>query len=207
MRSHTERIPIPPKASPHSGSRIRVLLIALAAIVATGVAAGTAWRTSAPTRDTSAGLADVAGLQAGRPAPAFAIPALNGGHLTLAQYGGHPRLVSFFASWCVECWNDMRVLERAYEQYERQGLVIMGVGAHDTADSLHQMTARLHITFPTGYDPNGELVARPYHLYSIPTTVFVGADGVIKAVVQGRVHTDTLQQYLPLILPAAASAQ
>jgi peroxiredoxin len=101
----------------------------------------------------------------------------------------------------------MIVLERAYERHQRQGLVIVGVGAHDTVDSLRQMTARLHITFPTGYDPNGDLAARPYHLYSIPTTVFVGADGVIKAVVQGRVHTDTLQQYLPLILPSAAPAR
>jgi len=184
-------------------------LVALAILVAAGAVMAAAWYASAPKPDTSAGpdSAEVAGPQARRPAPAFAIPALNGGRVTLAQYGGRPRLVSFFASWCVQCWNDMIVLERAYERHQRQGLVIVGVGVHDTVDSLRQMTARLHITFPTGYDPSGALVARPYHLYSIPTTVFVGADGVIKAVVQGRVHTDTLQQYLPLILPSAVAAQ
>lgn len=195
-----------PGASPQPSPRIRVLLITLAILAAAGAVTAAVWHASVPKPDTSVGPGsdEASGPQAGRLAPAFSVPALNGGRVTLAQYGGRPRLVTFFASWCVQCWNDMIVLERAYELHQRQGLVIVGVGAHDTVDSLRQMTARLHITFPTGYDPSGDLAARPYHLYSIPTTVFVGADGVIKAVVQGRVHTDTLQQYLPLILPAAS---
>jgi peroxiredoxin len=101
----------------------------------------------------------------------------------------------------------MAVLQRAYERYRSQGLVIVGIGVRDSVGSLRQMTERLHVTFPTGYDEKGSLVAQPYRLYSIPTTVFVGIDGTIKAVVQGRVHTDTLQQYLPLILPATIRAR
>jgi len=73
--------------------------------------------------------------------------------------------------------------------------------------SLRQITARLHVTFPVGYDESGSLAVRPYGLYSIPTTVFVDAAGVVKAVVQGRVDSDTLQEYLVLILPAATTPQ
>ncbi len=77
----------------------------------------------------------------------------------------------------------------------------------DRVGSLRQIVARLHVTFPVGYDENGSLAARPYGVYSIPTTVFVDAAGMVKAAVQGRVHSDTLQKYLALILPAAATPQ
>jgi len=127
--------------------------------------------------------------------------------VTLGQYAGHPRVVTFFASWCESCWNDMITLQRGYERYGARGVVFIGIGVRDTAASLRYMTQRLRITFPAGYDERGDLAARPFHLYTVPTTVFVGADGVIKGVVQGRVHSDTLQKYLALILPAVATAQ
>lgn len=127
--------------------------------------------------------------------------------MTLAQYAGHPRVVSFFASWFESCWNDVAMLQRAYSRYHDQGLVVLGVGVQDTVGPLRQIAVRLHVTFPVGYDESGSRVARPYGLYSIPTTVFVDAAGVVKAVVQGRVHSDTLQKYLTLILPAATTSQ
>jgi peroxiredoxin len=132
---------------------------------------------------------------------------LAGGRVTLAQYAGHSRVVSFFASWCESCWNDIATLQRAYSRYHDQGLMILGIGVQDRVGSLRQIAMRLHVTFPVGYDENGSLAARPYDLYSIPTTVFVDADGMVKASVQGRVHSDTLQKYLALILPAAATPQ
>ena len=127
--------------------------------------------------------------------------------MTLAEYAGHPRVVAFFASWCESCWNDMATLQRAYSRYHDQGLAVLGIGVEDTVGSLRQIVMRLRVTFPVGYDENGSFAARPYELYSIPTTLFVDADGIVKASVQGRVHSDTLQQYLALILPAAATPQ
>ncbi len=66
------------------------------------------------------------------------------------------------------------------------------------------MARKLGLTFPLGYGEHRALAARPYRPYSVPTTVFVGADGIIKALSQGRVHTDTLQRHLALILPTSA---
>lgn len=81
---------------------------------------------------------------------------------------------------------------------------MIGIGVRDTVEDLRVMAGKLKISFPLGYDQDGNLAARAYHLYSVPTTVFIGTDGIIKAVVQGRVHSDTLQQYLAVILSAAS---
>jgi peroxiredoxin len=156
---------------------------------------------------TDESLPESLGPKAGYRAPGFAVPGLTGGQVTLAQYAGRPRVVSFFASWCEECWNDMAVLQHAYDRYRDQGLVILGIGVHDSVGSLRRMTERVRVTFPTGYDAGDDLAARRFNLCSIPTTVFVGTEGIIKGVVQGRVHSDTLRQYLALILPSAASTQ
>lgn len=192
-----------------SWTRKHVLLIELAAILAVAVAL-MVWRSPHP-GDSVASLPnvfpEVAGPERGRLAPALAVPALNGGQVTLAQYAGQPRVVSFFASWCESCWNDMITLQRGYERYRAHGVMFLGIGVHDTAGSLRYMTERLHLTFPVGYDERGDLAAGPFHLYTVPTTIFVDAHGVIKGVVQGRVHSDTLQRYLALILPAAATPQ
>jgi peroxiredoxin len=178
-----------------------VILMAVTAIVATGAAVVVMWPHPAL---GPAGSPEATGLQAGHVAPAFAIPGLAGGRLTLAQYDGHPRVVSFFAAWCESCWNDMAVLNGAYERYQSRGVVMIGIGVRDTVEDLRAMAGKLGISFPLGYDQGGDLAARSYRLYSVPTTVFIGTDGVIKAVVQGRVHNDTLQQYLAMILPAAS---
>jgi len=181
--------------------RIPVILMALAAVVAAGAAAVVMWPHPAP---GPAGSPEATGPQVGHLAPAFSVPGLAGGRLTLAQYDGHPRVVSFFAAWCVSCWNDMAVLNSGYQRYRSRGVVMIGIGVRDTVEDLRAMAGKLKISFPLGYDQGGDLAARPYRLYSVPTTVFIGTNGVIKAVVQGRVHSDTLQQYLAMILPAPA---
>jgi cytochrome c biogenesis protein CcmG, thiol:disulfide interchange protein DsbE len=196
-----------PTISKRSWIPLSVMAIGLAGVWTVGNLVGAEWRQSTPNRITPATLPETGGPRSGYPAPGFAVPGLAGGQVTLAQYAGHPRVVSFFASWCESCWNDIATLERAYSRYRDQGLVILGVGVQDTAGSLRYVAMQLHVTFPVGYDNNGSLAARAYELYSIPTTVFVDADGMVRASVQGRVHSDTLQKYLALILPAAATPQ
>ncbi len=196
-----------PTISKRSWIPLSVMAIALAGASAVVILAVVGWRQSTAVTITPATLPETGGPRSGHPAPGFAVPGLAGGRVTLAQYAGHPRVVSFFASWCESCWNDIATLQRAYSRYHDQGLVILGVGVQDTVGSLRHVAMRLHVTVPVGYDENGSLAARPYDLYSIPTTVFVDANGMVKASVQGRVHSDTLQKYLALILPAAAIPQ
>jgi len=176
------------------------MLIALVAVTA----ATMGWF-STPSMVYSASEPVATGAKAGRPVPPFSVPALNGGQVTLAQFTGHPLVIAFFNSLCGVCRPDMSLLEKAYGRYRSRGLVIVGVGVQDTVGSLREMITSLNVTFPVGYDEKGTSLAR-YRLTGIPTTVFVGADGIVKGVLEGNLDDRTLQKNLVLILPRSASA-
>jgi hypothetical protein len=125
-----------PTISKRSWIPLSVIAIGLAGVWTVGILVGAEWRQSTPNRITPATLPETGGPRSGYPAPGFAVPGLAGGQVTLAQYVGHPRVVSFFASWCESCWNDIATLQRAYSRYHDQGLVILGVGVQDTVGSL-----------------------------------------------------------------------
>ena len=185
--------------SRHFGARVRAMLIALVA-----VAAATTWWFPSPGTVSSA--SPVApGATAGRSVPPFAVPSLTGGQVTLAQFAGHPLVITFFNSLCGVCWPDMSLLEKAYARYRARGVMIVGIGVQDTVGSLREMITSLNVTFPVGYDEHGKSAARIYRLTAIPTTVFVGADGTVKGVLEGNLDDRTLQKNLALILPRSAS--
>jgi cytochrome c biogenesis protein CcmG, thiol:disulfide interchange protein DsbE len=186
----------------HFRARMRVMLIA--SITAATAIMG--WLYAIPSAVYSASGPLASAPVAGRPAPPFSVPALTGGgQVTLAQFAGHPLVITFFNSDCGVCWPDMSLLEKAYGRYRSRGLVIVGVGVQDTAGSLRQMIKSLNVTFPVGNDEKGASAAR-YRLTSIPTTVFVGGDGVVKSVLEGNLDDRTLQKRLVQILPRSASA-
>lgn len=185
----------------HFRARMRVMLIA-PAVVATAIMG---WVYSAPSAVYSASGPLASAPVAGRPAPPFSVPALTGGgQVTLAQFAGHPLVITFFNSDCGVCWPDMSLLEQAYGRYRSRGLVIVGVGVQDTAGALRQMIKSLNVTFPIGNDEKGASAAR-YRLTIIPTTVFVGGDGVVKSVLAGNLNDRMLQKHLAVILPKSAS--
>jgi peroxiredoxin len=185
--------------SRHFGARVRAILIALVAVAA----ATTGWFSSPSMVSSASPVAT--GAKAGHPVPPFAVPSLTGGQVTLAQFTGHPLVITFFNSVCGVCWPDMSLLEKAYDRYRGRGLVIVGIGVQDTMGSLREMITSLNVTFPVGYDENGKSAARIYRLTAIPTTVFAGANGIVKGVLEGNLDDRTLQKNLALILPRSAS--
>lgn len=185
-------------------ARLRVIPVALGIAAALGAVALAGWP-HLGSRPTGAGSPPGSpGLQVGQPAPAVVVPGLGGGPLALALYAGHPRVLTFFATACGECLGDLAVLEPVYRKHRARGLVVLGIGVEDTAPNLSRAARRLGVSFPLGYDEDGDRVVRPYGLYSIPTTVFIDGDGIVRAVVQGSVRGSTLERDLALILPGAA---
>jgi peroxiredoxin len=179
-----------------------VVLVIVSAAAGIVVAVVLGWHRPVSQGVTAANLP--AAPEVGRPEPALAVPALAGGQLTLAQYAGHPRVIGFFAVGCIDCAPDLAKLEQAYRRHQRHGLVVLGIGVQTTAGDARWMAGQVGATFPIGYDETGDLAARIYRLYNVPTTVFVSPAGTITGILQGRVTDKALAQYLAGILPAPA---
>lgn len=190
------------KAPHHFQTLMRVILLASLAVAATVLG----WGRTAPGAAYAANQVPVTGAVVGHPAPSLSVPSLNGGEVSLARFSGHPLVITFFNSDCGACWPDMSLLETAYGRYRSQGLVIVGVGVQDTASALRRMIKSLHVTFPVGNDEKGAAAAM-YRLTAIPTTVFVGADGRVKGVVEGNLDERGLLKHVALILPRSGSAR
>ena len=105
---------------------IILLLLVIVALV---------WRLATPA-DT-----DVHSTLRGKPTPAFALPAIlpNKPPLTSADLAtGQPRLLNIFASWCVPCVGEVKVLQ----QLKNRGVIIDGIAVRDRPDDLMDFLAR-----------------------------------------------------------------
>jgi cytochrome c biogenesis protein CcmG/thiol:disulfide interchange protein DsbE len=104
-------------------------LVLLLAVIAALV-----WRLATPA-DTS-----VHSTLEGKPVPTFSLPAALPGKSGLSSADlatGKPRLVNVFASWCVPCITEVKVLKAL----ERSGVAIDGIAVRDRPEKLAEFLA------------------------------------------------------------------
>jgi cytochrome c biogenesis protein CcmG, thiol:disulfide interchange protein DsbE len=139
----------------------------------------------------------------GTPAPEFALATLDGDTARLSAHVGRPVLINFWASWCTPCRNEMPLLIAAHQAHEQDGLAILAIDLTDQERSIKDARAfveEFRVPFPVLLDQRGKTRTR-YALRGVPTSVFVGADGVVRAVNQGPIDGAALQRHLAEILP------
>lgn len=130
----------------------------------------------------------------GHPMPQFSLPTPAGGALAFSHFKGRPVLVNFFGSWCPSCWVEVPLMKALYEEYRPRGLQLLGIGVLDDADGQTWMVRKLGIPYPTVYDASGETVSQTFRLRAMPTTILVGADGIVLARWEGFVDEETLRR-------------
>ena len=98
------------------------------------VVATLVWRLATPSDTT------VSSKLEGKPVPAFALPAALPGKAALSSTDlqGRRRLLNIFASWCVPCITEVKVLD----QLRREGVAIDGIAVRDRPKDLAAFLAR-----------------------------------------------------------------
>lgn len=140
----------------------------------------------------------------GRPAPEFTLPLFNGGTLSLRSLRGKPVLLNFWASWCAPCREEMPLLVRLHKVYAPRGVAFVGIDTEDQEAAARAFIAQYHVEYAVvkGVD---EGLMDAYAIPGLPTTVFIGADGIVKGkVVGGFVGPEgglQLVERLNLLLP------
>ncbi len=143
--------------------------------------AGPVWIASSRPGDT---VAIPPAPRAGAPAPAFEAATLGGGTIALGDLRGQVVVLNLWASWCTPCRAEMPALERVWQRYARDGLVILAVNQGEDAATVREFVREHDLTFAVALDPR-EQVGRQYALVAYPTTLFIDRDGVIRKVVRG----------------------
>ncbi|MEC7520701.1 MAG: TlpA disulfide reductase family protein [Myxococcota bacterium] len=124
-------------------------------------------------------------LDPGARAPAFDGRALaNAERIDLAQHRGSVVVVDFWASWCEPCAEAMPALERIYQRYRGQGLVVIGVSEDRTADNARGFLSRTRVSFPVMHDADHS-VANRFRPPTMPSTYIIDRQGVVRHVHSG----------------------
>lgn len=65
------------------------------------------------------------------PAPGFALPDLDGGEVTLADYSGRVLLLNFWATWCLPCRAEMPWFVEFQAAFGDEGFAVLGVSVDE----------------------------------------------------------------------------
>jgi cytochrome c biogenesis protein CcmG/thiol:disulfide interchange protein DsbE len=120
----------------------------------------------------------------GRPAPEFALPALDGQTVSLGDFQGKPVMVNFWATWCGPCVHEVPYIQETYEVWSGKGLVILAVNLGESPSQVQGFMQENQLSFPVLLDGGGE-VAGQYGVRGIPTTVFIDSEGITRNIKQG----------------------
>ncbi len=150
--------------------------------------------------------AEVAGPVFKRMAADFAAYTDAGEAVSLASKRGKPVVVNFFASWCSPCKYEMPYFEEFYLEYgDRVEFMMVNLNAfgNDTKEAAKKMVADGGYTFPVYFDSDGDAAIK-YAVRSMPTTLFVSADGELKGQKIGMIDRETLKATVEAMIAEAA---
>jgi peroxiredoxin len=115
----------------------------------------------------------------GQVAPDFSGMSLTGEPIKLSALRGKVVVLSFFATWCGPCKEELPHFEKTLWQGLREkGLVVLGVDREETEKLVAPFVKKLGLTFPVIADADRSIYAR-YATGYIPRTYLIGPDGKI----------------------------
>lgn len=145
---------------------------------------------------------DLTPWPANQPKPALAATDLQGQRWAWADLRGRAVLLNFWASWCEPCRAEMPSLQTLAELYGPDRLVVLAVNFKESNTTIERYVQRSGLSLPVLPDPDGAM-ARQWGVKVFPTTVLVGADGRVRAVLRGELDW-TSQAAARLVEPLLA---
>ena len=111
--------------------------------------------------------------------------------LSLADLQGRVVIVNFWASWCGPCRIEQPDLNQVHALLPDSEVVLVGVNIEDTEANALVHLAEFAVPYLSVFDPVNELASRfdGIGARTIPSTVFVDAEGRVAARVLGLTDT------------------
>jgi len=133
------------------------------------------------------------------PAPELTLTDLNGQEVSLSDFRQQIVLINNWATWCPPCKLEMPTLQKYYQEHAREGFMLIGIEAGDTAEDVASFVTEDALTFQILLDPNEEsLIA--FQNDSLPSSYVIDHDGNVVLAWTGPINHAMLEKYVTPLL-------
>ncbi len=180
--------------------RRRILIFCVVSLLNVGLLAFLLTQLLTPAPKTS-----VSDPLIGHHAPDFSLamlgPSTGKNALSLSDFKGKSVVLNFWASWCAPCKDELPLLESTWKRMQAQGkdVVFLGIDFQEANSAAASFLQQNGITYPAVLDANGS-VALKYGITSLPDTIFIDWNGMVKSKVLQQLTAQALSSNLQLIL-------
>lgn len=130
----------------------------------------------------------------GGTSPNFTTHDLGGKKVALSDYSGRPVLLSFWATWCTVCRDELPALQGLQDQYRSDGLAVLLVNYRETSnDRMRQYLSGLKVSLESVVDPDGAIASAYGVDIGLPVNVVSDRSGKITRILIGAVPVATIE--------------
>ena len=142
----------------------------------------------------------------GKTLPPLVVRTLAGERIDAAGIRGRVLILSYCATWCAPCREEMPVLEALYEKFHERGLEILGLSLDRRRARDAVAAAARFVRYPIALldDAETDRIGRPG---ALPVTWVIDRDGVVRAILEpkpGPVTLEALEKVVGSLLAPAA---
>ena len=122
----------------------------------------------------------------GEKTPGFVTSTLDGKRIALKDYweqqGKTVLVLSFFATWCQPCKEDLRYLQKVQEQNTDKGLQVLAILTQDSSKEaeVKDFMRKLGVSLAVLTDEYG-IIGKRYAVTALPCNFVVDKDGTLRA--------------------------
>ncbi len=162
-------------------------LVVVVAAIATAVAMISSEK-PAKTASVAGGAARIGGT-----APAFTSWDLSGKSVSLSDFKGRPILLTFWATWCTACEEELPALQHIRDSHRSSGFTVLAVNYKETNNArMSQYLAGLHVNLEAVIDPEGAIASAYGVDIGLPIDVLLDRKANVKQIIVGLVPSAAL---------------
>ena len=128
---------------------------------------------------------------------------LDGQEISTADFPGEILVLNVWASWCAPCRAEAPALEEVAEEFNGQGVQLIGLNTRDSKASANNFVRKYQVSFPSIVDTDGRLQLQFRETLppqAIPSTIVIDQSGRVAARALGAIEASTLSAIIDQLL-------